>query len=103
MGAEQFKTAQYAATVKEAFAAAVEQAQYDHGHSGYGGTIAEKDEYVIITDTGGRTRQEANALADQLFRDEDGRIDDKWGPAGVIRFDEPDREPGWLFFGYASS
>ena len=33
---------------EDAFRAAVQQAQYDHGHSGYTGTIAEKGDFVML-------------------------------------------------------
>ena len=103
MSASEFKTVAYGATVKEAFDSAVDQAQYDYGHAGYTGTIAEKDEYTVISDAKGKSRAEANELADKLLREDDPRIDDKWGPAGVIRFDVEGEQPGWLFFGWASS
>jgi hypothetical protein len=91
------------ATAKDAFDSAVREAQYDYGHAGYTGTIAEKDEFTVISDAVGMTRTMATALAEKLLRDGDKRIDDKWGPAGVIRFGEVGQEPGWLFFGWASS
>jgi hypothetical protein len=109
MGSEQFITTAEGATVKEAFGAARAEAAYERGHKGgyysggYTGTIAEKDEFVIISDAVGMTRTMAEALAEKLLRDGDKRIDDKWGPAGVIRFGEVGEEPGWLFFGWASS
>jgi hypothetical protein len=103
MGAEQFKDATFGATVKEAFDSAVTSARYDYGHAGYTGTLAEKSEFTVISDTEGMTREAADALADKLLFDGDKRIDDKWGPAGAIRFDVPGEEPGWLFFGWASS
>ena len=103
MGAEQFITTAEGATVKDAFGAGREEAAYERGHGGYTGTIAEKDEFVIISDAVGMTRTMAEALAEKLLRDGDNRIDDKWGPAGVIRFGEVGDEPGWLFFGWASS
>jgi hypothetical protein len=103
MGSEQFITAAEGATVKDAFGAARGEAAYERGHGGYTGTIAEKDEFVIISDAVGMTRTMAEALAEKLLRDGDKRIDDKWGPAGVIRFGEVGEEPGWLFFGWASS
>ena len=104
MGAETFKTVGHGATANEAFDAAVSQAQYDHGHAGYTGTIAEKDEFSVISDSDGTSPEEANALADKLMDEQDERIDDKWGPAGAIRFEAPgDMRQWWLFFGWASS
>jgi hypothetical protein len=83
MGALTFETDAEGADVAKAFQAAVDQALYDHGHSGYTGTIAEKDSYVVIESTP-MTPEAAEELADKLVRDNDERICDKWGPAGAI-------------------
>jgi len=48
MGAERFITYSKGATAKEAFELAVESAEYEYGHSGYTGTIAEKDDFVMV-------------------------------------------------------
>lgn len=48
MGADTFEIFGYGKTAREAFSAAREDAQYEHGHGGYTGTIAEKDSYVRI-------------------------------------------------------
>ena len=66
----------------ERIAMAVEQAAYDYGHAGYTGTIAEKNDYVIVS--GKLPLDEAEALADEMISDDDHRITDKWGPAGAI-------------------
>src|SRR3990167_2827661 len=79
MGAQQFYNSAKGATAAEAFKSAVEQAQYDHGHSGYSGTIAEKEDFTMIELPAGREPQD---YADHLFDKGDQRIDDKWGPAG---------------------
>ena len=83
MGAEAFTTYAEGADVAAAFRAAVEQAQYDYGHAGYTGSVAEKDEYIVI-DSPPLSENDAEALADKLIRDNDERICDKWGPAGAI-------------------
>ena len=83
---------------EQAFTAAVQQAAWDHGHSGYTGTIAEKTEFVIITNEP-MDRPDAQDLAEKLINEGDERINDKWGPAGAI----PIKGGGWLFFGWASS
>jgi hypothetical protein len=83
---------------KKAFAAAVEQAQYDNGHAGYTGSIAEKSDHRFIGTR--KTLEEARAWADELIDKGDSRVDDKWGPAGCIEVAEP---KGFLFFGWASS
>jgi len=84
-------------TAKKAFSRAVEDAQYEHGHGGYTGTIAEKDSIVHCGSAD--TRDEAYRLADSLIEKGDSRVDDKWGPAGCIEVKEP---KGWVFFGWAS-
>ncbi|GAB2992541.1 hypothetical protein GCM10027184_53550 [Saccharothrix stipae] len=83
MGAEIFSTYAEGVDVAAAFRAAVEQAQYDDGHDGSTGAIAEKDHYVVI-DGGPLSLSEAEALADRLIEGRDSRVDDKWGPAGAI-------------------
>jgi hypothetical protein len=95
MGAAIFFTRAKGKTARAAFDAAVSAAEYDHGHSGYTGTIAEKDQFVMIPLPQG---QDAKAFADLLIENRDGRIDDKWGPAGCIQL-APDE---FLFFGWAS-
>jgi len=96
MGAEQFFTKAEGKNAQEAFKLAVSQAQYDHGHSGYTGTIAEKNEFVMIPLPEGR---EAEPYADELMNTLDERIDSKWGPAGCFEV-----APGqYAFFGWASS
>ncbi|MFI6031592.1 hypothetical protein [Amycolatopsis magusensis] len=83
MGAETFTTYAEGADVDTAFRAAIEQAQYDYGHAGYTGTIAEKASYIVIDDAP-RSEGDAEALAEKLINDDDERIADKWGPAGAI-------------------
>ena len=96
MGACDFQTTARGKTAKEAFATARSQAQYDHGHAGYSGTIAEKHEFVMIEVP---KDQEPIKFVRSLMQDGDPRIDDKWGPAGCVKLDGDT----WLFFGYASS
>lgn len=98
MGADTFFASAQGQTAKEAFDAAVKQAQYDYGHAGYTGTIAEKSEFVMIPydpETNGSPDQ----YADRLIEEGDDRIDDKWGPAGCFKIG-PDV---YYFFGWASS
>lgn len=103
MGAETFTTLGRGNNVADAFVAAHTQAQYDYGHAGYTGTIAEKFEYHVISKDP-LPPDDAFALAEKLIDKQDPRIDDKWGPAGAIRIltDNPSEET-WLFFGWASS
>lgn len=114
MGASEFTQIERGDTAAKAFRAAVDQAKYDHGHSGYSGTIAEKHEFVVIKapevaalpqpkgpdDEALLPRRDAAIkAAEALMEAEDQRIRDKWGPAGCI--DIGDGE--FLFFGRASS
>lgn len=49
MGAVDFTSYAWGKTPAEAFNAAVEHAQWEHGHGGYSGTIAEKYSYTLVT------------------------------------------------------
>lgn len=119
MGAETFYDTVEAATPKEAFAKAVADAQWESGHGGYTGTIAEKGSFVDLTHivqgySAERRLELALAAAGYYAEDNDPRIpaadrailgalheqvDDKWGPAGAIEI----RPRVWAFFGWASS
>lgn len=96
MGACTFYTEQEGPNAKAAFEDAVDQAQYDYGHAGYTGTIAEKGDFVMISLPEGKDPYD---YADELIANGDRRIDDKWGPAGCIKMEEGK----YLFFGWASS
>jgi hypothetical protein len=98
MGAEVFQQTASGKTPKEAFQKAVDEALYDYGHAGYTGTIAEKCSFVVIKPRA-KTLEEAQERADKLIEDSDPRIDDKWGDAGCIQYDDN----SYLFFGWASS
>jgi hypothetical protein len=104
MGADTFIDIESGASMGEAFYSAVEQAQWDFGHAGYTGTIAEKGTYIDLTP------KVADLSPDERLRavhedNWDGllglweTVNDKWGPAGGIEL-----EPGrYVFFGWASS
>ena len=96
MGANTFSVTAKGKTAKDAFTAAVEQAQYDYGHRGYTGSIAEKHAFVSIPLPAGK---DAAAYADELLNAGDPRVDDKWGPAGCIACGKDQ----YIFFGWASS
>lgn len=96
MGAESFFHRARGATAKEAFRNAVNQAAYNHGHSGYTGTIAEKSSFVMIAVPSG---ENPLGYAQELVYDGDPRVDNKWGPAGCIALGKDE----FLFFGWASS
>lgn len=102
-------------TAQEAFEALRREAQYQSGHGGYTGTIAEKFAFHMIDphqftgrgsasrsdDFDGRTfnvkrprkighalptMDEAHAVGSFLEQMDDPSIADKWGPAGCIAF-----------------
>lgn len=95
MGASDFYTKSKGKTVEEAFRSAVEEAQWNYGHRGYTGTIADKMSYVVIPYRG----KDPVKHAERLVHERDKRVDDKWGPAGAIKTGKGE----WLFFGWASS
>lgn len=83
MGAEFFTTYREGTDAKAAFKAAREDALYEHGHRGYTGTIAEKDEFTVIDTTPIRL-DDAERKAGELADAGDPRIDNKRGPAGAL-------------------
>jgi hypothetical protein len=104
MGAYTFTTKAKGKTAREAFDAAVRQAEWDHGHAGYTGTIAEKSEFVLIPIP---DDAEPWDFVEGLMEADDPRIRDKWGPAGCVLLSKRSSglsdEDEWLFFGWASS
>jgi hypothetical protein len=80
MGAEYFSTYQEGTDVATAFTAAVDGAEDGYGRRGYSGSVAEKDEYKIVT-RAPMPLDEAEALALDLS---EGDLGDKHGPAGAI-------------------
>lgn len=96
MGAMTFFQEGRGANAQDAFTSAVQHAQWEHGHGGYSGTLAEKHEYTIIPLPAG---EDPRDFAERLIEEGDDRIDDKWGPAGCIEMGDGK----YLFFGWASS
>lgn len=116
MGAETFfvrKIGQYK-DANEAFREAVDDAQYEHGHGGYTGTIAEKSGFQMVEVP---PRKDPSAFADFCFENDEGKFwEDKWGPAACIEVKgtwlQKMRGERWkgkrnfkcfYFFGWASS
>lgn len=100
MGAQVFTQTKYGSDAKVAFKEAKEQAQYEYGHSGYSGSLAEKHSYVELPLIEG---MDAYSSAMEYINRCDPRIDDKFGPAGCIKtFDEEYKLDQFLFFGWAS-
>lgn len=101
MGAVDFYTTATGPDLKTAFNTAREEAAWEYGHGRYTGTIAEKDE-VLLLDEPKRSEADAMTRAQELIRAGDPRIDDKWGPAGALPITTDAGHDGWLFFGFAS-
>jgi phage I-like protein len=98
-------------TAEEAFAAAVEEARYMHGHRGYTGTIAEKSEFAVVKVPPGIDAENFIAAIlgdetdDEAMKDCVAELsrareiaDDKWGPAACVQTGEDT----FVFFGWAS-
>ena len=110
-------------TAQAAFDKVVEQAQWEHGHRGYSGTIAEKRSMVEFQRPKGMRRATVIQAVRDLGRigfDDDGNAqtdkvqakypklpiakmlevyDDKWGPSLAIELAKGE----YLFAGWASS
>jgi hypothetical protein len=105
MGSCDFTQTAKGKTAHEAFTNAVSQAQYDYGHAGYTGTIAEKNDFIEIPVPSDFMPHEKDpkirvtSYADKLMDDNDKRIDDKWGPAGCTAI----KDGLYYFYGWASS
>ena len=105
MGAETFENSigksEGVQTAQEAWEEVHSNALYMKGHGGYTGTIAEKDSF--------EQRNDGKPVATSALRewiDEDGRDNDKWGPAYMVTvcMSEIDQTViGWAFYGSASS
>ena len=91
MGATTFGVTIEAENAQEAFNNAKEQAYYDHGHSGYTGTIAEKSGYRLLT------VPKDKSLKD--FIDETIEENDKWDDACCVQIGEGE----FHFYGGAST
>lgn len=96
MGSSTFSIIETGKTARDAFKTAVKQAQYDHGHAGYTGTIAEKTDFIMLTVPAGETWQK---YSKKLLDTQGSPIDSKWGPAGCIDLGGGN----YAFFGWASS
>ncbi len=123
MGAESYLNIGKGGTAQLAFKKLVEQAQWEYGHRGYTGTIAEKGEFTEFIRPKGMRRATVLKMIDQLegiHEDNYGLPDvepvqalypkfniqkmyhlyhDKWGPALCISLSDTE----YLFTGYASS
>ena len=99
MGADVFMIVGNGKTSRIAFDEVKSNARYECGHGGYTGTIAEKNDYVMINIPDHYTGDGPVEYANHLIDECDHRVDDKWGPAGCISLSDEK----YLFFGWASS
>ncbi|TQE21608.1 hypothetical protein Sipo8835_37285 [Streptomyces ipomoeae] len=102
MGATLFFEVAPGRTAVKAFANAYVEARYEHGRRPYSGTIAEKDDVLVIEEAGRMSEAQAREFARQLIDSGDSRIRSKAAPAGAIPLVDRD-EPTWLLFGVAAS
>ena len=113
MGATDFYQTATGKTAREAFNNAVKQAQWDYGHAGYTGTIAEKDgfEEVILPDdidpteflrwvkrTAAEQVQDVPVHVKYHVDRAAKKYDDKWGPAVCVKLEDG----VYAFTGWAS-
>lgn len=121
MGAEQFYVRARAKSAQEAFNTAVREAQYENGHGGYTGTIAEKNSFLMLMPPEGvspKTYAEwvengydgewVEKHVPEQFRkqvvEDNEKTDSKWGPAACVLLTErPDGKKEFCFFGWASA
>lgn len=91
---------------KSAFSAARRQALWDHGHSGYTGTIAEKSDFMMFALPDGYTPSDYFAELYRLGWSDQGPLawgaaaatyNNKWGPAVCVEY-----EGAYHFGGMAS-
>lgn len=114
MGSQSFDhryTAPKTTPLNTVFHDALQAARHEYGHGGYTGSLAEKNSCTLICTVA--TREQAERVVNDLmagwsdtilYREEVSQIaDDKYGPAGVIRYTASATEFGYIFFGYASS
>lgn len=114
MGAEQYFTkikVSKDTTDEDAFREASDNAKYENGHTGYTGTIAEKNNSITVHRA--RNAENANRLVNGLMDGWDTDIpiyrteltqmfDDKWGSGGAVRYPIDDTTDEIIFFGWAS-
>ena len=129
MGGEFFTTQATGIIAADAFSEAVSRAQYECGHGGYTGTIAEKrefrlfhvpegmslDEFIDLTQSPESMRSRVVPLSDKVqayIKDCAKVVNDKWGPCGCVQLpsgesikttDEKMPKNTYVFYGWASS
>ena len=116
MGADNFTTRAKGTTATDAFRTAKDEAYYMHGHRGYTGTIADKNEFIEIPlpkdvdaaefihwvevmDYNDYNPSEIPAQYLALVKRAYTTWKDKWGPAVAVKCCDGE----YIFFGLASS
>ena len=111
MGATNFYCISAGSNASEAFNKAVKEAQWEHGHGGYTGTIGEKSTFSMASDQSLSHRDAASLAESLLYTD----YRDKWGDAGCIplilepkpnssdALKQKKEQSTFLFFGWASN
>jgi len=99
VSAETFVTEAKGSTPLEAFEKAKAFAQTLYGSSGYTGSVAEKENFTMVSKDIMESSSAYN-LADKLVLT---TYRDKWGPAGCIQLKSSQNQNIYLFFGWASA
>lgn len=118
MGATNFITTvrvEKKTTDSDAFQKARSDCQFESGHAGYTGTLAEKDSFVNVGNfsCGENAKRfveaiegapwDENSASIPLVRQEILELyNDKWGPALMVRHPIDAKTDGVVFFGFAS-
>ncbi|MEU7583803.1 hypothetical protein AB0B50_40205 [Streptomyces sp. NPDC041068] len=102
MGAIDFFVTATGSDLSAAFSAAREEAAREYGSGAYSGSVAAKDE-VVLLDEPRRSEGDAMARADELLIGDHPQIGSTWGPAGALPIvANGSGEDGWLIFGLAA-
>jgi hypothetical protein len=85
--------------VESRFNEYVERCEYDHGHAGYTGTMAEA-QGLTITDKVFDTHEKADEYLEGSWSEDLDEYSEgacqKWGPAIAVKVKSDDEEPYWL-------
>ena len=116
MGATNYTTVARGKNAKEAFESAVANAQWEYGHGGYSGTIAEKRDFVEFQRPKGSRLTTVRKIVHGMTGDDKSITklekkypkfpvrqiaqvwDDKWGPSACMEL----KPTTYIFFGMAS-
>jgi hypothetical protein len=99
MGGQDFMFSVSGSDLKKVHAESVARAQYEYGHRGYTGTIAEKPEVELRANG----KLFAGIFEAERFAEDDIEENDKWGPAFAVAFGANGKIEGYVLYGIASS